>query len=169
MFGHLRALIYGSTPATFNSPFPVEHAVSRLRAATSSSLFGELIRQSANGKVTAQRVVLERDIPFVGNSFKPVFVGRFESKEGRTVLTGAFRLSWFARTFMSFWFGFGVLWTVFAIVGALANPSEAWFFPLAGCGLLLAGFLLVSLGKWFARNDEAYLSKVIAAALAGAA
>ena len=78
-------------------------------------------------------------------------------------------MHWMVKLFMSFWFGFCILWTLLALAIVVAKPAEAWLFPLAGIGMLLAGTAMVMLGKWFARNDVRYLSKVINEALAQSA
>ena len=157
--------LFGSTPATFMSAWTIEQSVERLRAATARSALHTLVRERAAGTVTAKRVSLQRAIPFVGNSFKPFFVGQFETVNGRTQLHGRFAMHWYAKGFMTVWFGGCALWTIFALVAVSTKPREVWFFPLAGIGMLAAGTALVQVGKWFARNDRAYLSKVITKAL----
>ena len=166
MLHPLFAFLFGSVPETFTSNLPVEQAVARLRAATAKSAFHTLAREAAAGTVTERKVSLQRAIPFVGNSFKPIFVGHFQVTRGQTQLQGVFTMHWAVKVFMSFWFGFCVLWTVLAIAAVVAKPTELWFFPLVGIGMLFAGAAIVKAGKWFARNDRSYLSKVITVALA---
>jgi len=105
-------------------------------------------------------------IPMVQNSFKPFFSGRFESRDGVTVLTGSFGMSMFTRIFMTFWLGVVALVGVSFVVGGLnatpSYPREVVFVPLFVLG---AGLGLIALGKWFARNDVAWLSGVIGRAL----
>ena len=165
MLRRLVAFLYGSEPATFASELPVEQAVARLRAATARSAFHALLRERAAGKVSEHKVSLQRAIPFVGNSFKPLFVGRFYAAQGRSELRGVFTMHWYVKLFMSLWLGFCVLWTAVALLAVAAKPTELWFFPLAGIGMLIAGTALVAAGKWFARNDRSFLSKVISEAL----
>ena len=165
MLRRLVDFLYGSEPATFVSDLPVEQAVSRLRAGTARSAFHALLRERAAGKVTAHKVSLQRAIPFVGNSFKPFFVGQFRIAEGKTELRGVFTMHWYVKVFMSFWFGFCVLWTLLAMAAVATKPTELWFFPFAGIGMLLAGTALVAVGKWFARNDRSFISTVITEAL----
>jgi hypothetical protein len=75
-------------------------------------------------------------------------------------------MSPFVKGFLTLWFGFSVLWTVCATtVIFLKRFYEEWWFPLAGTGMFLVGVALVSLAKWFSRNDVAWLSKVINKAL----
>ena len=163
----LRAIpnaLYGTVPVEFHSPLPVSESITRLRNATDSSLLGPLAGQAMTGKVTEEKVKLERSISFVQNSFKPVFLGRVEPASRGSVLRGAFGLPWSVKAFMTFWFGFCVLWTVGAAF-AVAKTPEAWFFPLAGIGFIAVGYGMVRLGQWFARNDREYLERAIKAAL----
>lgn len=157
--------LFSKVPVEFHSPLPVSESISRLKNATDTSLFGPLAGQAMTGKVTEERVKLERSISFVQNSFKPVFTGKVEPTSRGSVLRGAFGLPWHVRAFMSFWFGFCILWTVLAAVPVAKTP-EAWFFPLAGIGMIVAGYGIVRLGQWFARNDREYLERTIKAALA---
>jgi hypothetical protein len=163
----LRAIpnaLFGTVPVEFHSPLPVSESISRLQNATDSSLLGPLAGQAMTGKVTEEKVKLERSISFVQNSFKPVFMGKVEPGLRGSVLRGSFGLTWPVKAFMSFWFGFCALWTIGAAVAVAATP-EAWFFPLAGIGMIVAGYGIVRLGQWFARNDREYLERAIRAAL----
>jgi hypothetical protein len=159
------AVLFGSIAADFHTAQSIDEAVSQLRSATTRSVLQSMVRESACGTVTADAVSLQRVIPFVGNSFKPFYIGRFESHGGSTVLRGAFTMSRSVKVFMSFWFGFCLIWTLLATAIVLKEPTEVWFLPFAGLGMLAAGALIVQLGKWFARNDQAFLSQVIRQAL----
>ena len=70
------------------------------------------------------------------------------------------------QIFMTVWFGFCLLWTVFTAVAVLAIPQNPPLLPLFGLGMIVFGIALVHLGKWLARNDIAWLSAVISKALA---
>ncbi len=163
----LRAIpnaLFGTVPVEFHSPLPVSESITRLQNATESSLLGAFVGQVMTGKVTEEKVKLVRSIPFVQNSFKPVFLGRFEPASRGSVLRGAFGLPWPVKAFMTFWFGYCVLWTVEAAV-AVAKKPEVWFFPLAGIGLIVVSYGMVRLIQWFARNDREYLEHAIKRAL----
>jgi hypothetical protein len=102
----------------------------------------------------------------VRNSFKPFFVGRFESRDGVTLLTGQFAMSLFTKIFMTFWLGMVALFGVGFLVGSLsATASYPRQIVIGPFLMLVAGFGLVALGKWFARNDVAWLTGVIGRAL----
>jgi len=159
------AFLYGSVPASFETDLPLDQAVARLRETTGGSPLDAFPHEAAVGTVTVQRVSLQRSIPLFANSFKPIFVGRFSSEAGRTVLRGAFAMHWIVKAFMTCWFGFCLLWTLLATTMVLIKPNEVWFFPFAGLGMMFAGFAIVHLSKWLARNDSKYLSTVIENAL----
>jgi hypothetical protein len=164
----LRAIpraLFGTQPVEIYSPLPVAESIVRLKNATDSSLLGPLAGQSMTGSVSEERIRLERSISFVHNSFKPVLVGKIEAHSRGSVLRGTFGLPWTVRAFMSFWFGFCILWTIAAAVSVATTP-EAWYFPLAGVAMMVAGYGIVRLCQWFARNDRRYLEHVIKAALA---
>src|SRR5437016_14676948 len=97
MIGWFLDLIYGSYRAEFESDFDLPESVRRLSAATSRSVFSALTHQAAAGKVSESRVSLQRVIPFFGNGMKPFFFGKFDVRDGRTILSGQFTLHWFVK------------------------------------------------------------------------
>lgn len=165
MIRTLLGFIYSSTPAEFKSTYGLSESVARLRAATRRSAFGVLAKQAAAGPVSETRVRLQRAIPMVGNSFKPFFCGRFETRGDSVYLTGRFTMLGFVKAFMTLWLG-GVLamGIAFAITANNARGGD-WLPALGGLGMFGAGIALVGFGKWLARNDVAWLSNVIRTAL----
>jgi hypothetical protein len=124
-----------------------------------------LSRETAAGTVTESRVSLQRVIPMVRNSFKPVFVGRFQMRQNQVVLTGRFALHWSVKLFMGFWFGFCALFTALALITAVSGP-HATFIPLVVLITMMAFSIgLMRISVWFSRNDRAWLSDVIRTAL----
>ena len=122
--------------------------------------------EAAVGTVKETRVSLQRVIPMVGNSFKPVFVGRFEETGGKVVLRGSFSMSRFTRLFMAFWFGALIFSGAVMLVGGIGGAvPDDWI----GLSVILAmiglGLGLVKAGQWFSRKDTVWLSNVIASAL----
>jgi hypothetical protein len=169
---------YVGNPVAFQSPLPVDDCIRRLLERTRRSIFSSLFRQAAVGRVAKDSVRLQRVIPFFGNSFKPIFVGRFSTNESGTVLEGHFTIFLFSKIVMTIWFGFAILWTVGATISALSQflshttdpgvePLLA-LFPLGGVAfiLLCAGFLRFC---WYlSRGDIGYLTEVIEDALQSA-
>jgi hypothetical protein len=154
-----------ATSVEFQSAFGLAESVGRLKAATRRSVFFAMAREAAVGRVSAQRVVLQRAIPMFGNSFKPFFVGKFIEHDGRVFLVGQFRMLWFVRVFMTFWFGMIALMALLSATGAPASSHNRWFSFLGAIVMATAGLALVTLGKWLSRNDPAWISGVIAGAL----
>jgi hypothetical protein len=147
-----------SAPAEFESPFGSAETLERLQAATRRSGFSA--RARLVGTVAESRVSLQRAIPMVGNSLKPFFRGRFIERDGVVLLAGRFTMHPFAKAFMTFWFGGVGCLTLLMVV-----YSRATLGPLVGFGMIIAGIALVTVGKWHARNDEAWLSEAIRGAL----
>jgi len=166
MIQWLRRLLYESMAAEFRSAYSVAESVERLRAATKRSAFSAMGNAAAVGKVSPDSVRLQRVMPMIQNSFKPFFVGRFESRQGVTLLTGRLGMSMFTKIFMSFWLIMVALFAVGFSVGSMrATTPYPQPIVLGPFLMLAAGLGMVALGKWFARNDVAWLSGVIAQAL----
>jgi hypothetical protein len=167
--------LYGDIPARFPSDFPLMASVERLRGRTKRTVFSALFRQAAVGPVTESRVRLQRVIPLFGNSFKPIFVGRFEHSQGRVVLNGRFTMFLFSKIFMTAWLAFALVWTTIAAAAALqaVGPNAAklqkdpmpLFFPLIGVLFFFGGVALVRGCWWLSRRDMTFLTAVIQAAL----
>jgi hypothetical protein len=159
MFRWLGRLLYESTAAEFRSSFSVVESVERLQTATKRSAFSAIGVAAAVGKVSAGSVRLQRVMPMLHNSFKPFFVGRFDSRDGVTWLTGQFGMTMFTKIFMTFWLGMVALFSVGFLLGSLnATASYPRQIVMGPFFMLIAGFGLVALGKWFARNDVARIS-----------
>ena len=166
MIPWLGRLLYESTPAEFRSAYSVSESVERLQAATKRSTFGAIGETAAVGKVSPDSVRLQRVIPMMHNSFKPFFMGRFEVRDGITVLTGQFGMTVFTKVFMSFWLGMVALFAAGFFLGSLYSTTSYPRQLVVGTFLMLvAGIGLIALGKWFGRNDAAWLSGIIARAL----
>jgi hypothetical protein len=158
--------LYDSTPAEFRSAYGITESVERLSAATKRSVFSALGETTAVGKVSEKIVRLQRVIPMVGNSFKPFFIGHFEVRGEETVLVGQFTMLPLVKVFMSFWFGMcGLFAGAVLLAGLKPQGPNATIFLLQPFLMVCGGIALVAAGKWFARNDAAWLSELIAAAL----
>jgi hypothetical protein len=165
MLRAVTGLLYSSSPANFASDLSVAEAVRRLSAATTRSIFSAFTREAAVGTVEESRVSLQRSIPLLHNSFKPIFVGAFHPSLNGAKLIGVFRMHRSVQIFMTVWFGFCIFWTVAATLDELTAATPGGFFPLFGVGMLAFGVALVHFGKWLSRNDPAWLAAVIQKAL----
>ena len=139
------------------SSFNLAVSIVRLREATATSILISRQNDFALGTVSQQKVVLQRVIPMIGNSFKPVFVGRFETLNGRAVLIGHFTMHWFTRLFMVVWF-FGVLFSIAMVVRK--GDAQWWELPFM-LGIMSAGVGLVLFFKWLSHGDEVWLSNFL--------
>ena len=167
--------LFGNIPVRFKSDYAMEESVRRLTEATNRSIFSSFTQQSAVGPVEEDEVRLQRVIPFFGNSFKPIFVGKFVRSNSEVFLDGRFTMFWFSKLFMSFWFGFTIFWTIMAtkiIISKYFNdPSELTadpvkaLFPLFGVAFFIVGILFVRFSWWLSRKDITYLSDIITTAL----
>jgi hypothetical protein len=166
MLRWVKEVCFGSEPVEFVSAFGLEESLERLKAATRRSVFSALARQEAVGTVKSSFVSLQRAIPMVGNSFKPFFRGRFIEKDGKLILAGRFTMHWLVKVFLLFWFACVLLFTLGSAASFMVHPGKAAPTPLFGFGMLAFAVALVTLGRWFARNDSAWLSDVIQRALA---
>lgn len=167
MIGRLLDLLYGAVPADFESSFGLEDSVRRLSAATQRSIIRDSTHQAAVGRVSRNRVSLRRVNPFIGNSFKPFFIGEFREANGRVVLSGRFTVAFAVKAFMTFWFGFCLLWTGIATRPLLAGDPNTWWLPCVGAGMFAFGVAVAAFCKRLGRADIPWLSKVIQNALSG--
>ena len=162
-------LLYGSTPAEFRSAYGLAESIERLSAESKRSVFSALTETTAVGKVSEKVVRLQRVIPMISNSFKPFFMGHFEVRGEVTLLIGKFTMLPFVKVFMSFWLGMCGLYAGTVLLFGFKSPAPNATLFLAQPFLMIgAGIALVAAGKWFARNDVAWLSEFIATALRSA-
>ena len=160
-----KRLLWSSTSADFESSFGLAESVERLKAATGRSAFSLRVQQEGVGNVTESSVSLRREIPMVGNAFKPYYRGRFIEKNGKVILVGRFSMHWLAKGLMTVWFTGVVCITL--LIPALAGATLPALIGLGSIslGMIGVGSAIVWLGERFARNDAAWLSSMIRGAL----
>jgi hypothetical protein len=145
--------------------YPLPEAIARLKSLVCT---GFMPRAGVNGKVSERNVRLYWVIPFVANSFAPVFVGKFESTDGKVILSGNYSMYFAVKLFMAFWLAVTLLASLIEI-GVLATGytmfRENSAFLLVPCGLFVFGLVLVQTGRWFSRNHIGYITEVIRNAL----
>ena len=176
-------LLYGSIPARFESVFSLEESIARLSLATKRLSSEALTDHVAVGSVSVQGVELEH-CHSLHTPFRPFFFGTFSQVDGKVVLSGKFTMQPLVKTFFSIWFGgvgllTGLCWLGLGVqkmvgdrpvqfsYGVLTVQSGPWYLGLLPVAMFSAGVALVSLGKWFTRNDVTWLSQVITKALSG--
>ena len=173
MIKKLDTFLFGNIPFSCESKYSLEESVVCLRKNIKRSVFSSLFKQKAAGKVSASKVSLQRVIPFFGNSFKPIFVGKFQERKGKVYLEGKFTTFLFSKIFMTVWFSFALLWTALAfiqIVQKFATQADRLFvelflFPLGGIAFIGIGVLFIKFCWKLSAKDIGYLKKVIVEAL----
>lgn len=174
MPGKILRDLFDGIPVRFASAYPLEESIERLRSQTMVSVFSGLFRERAVGRVSEQKVKLQRVAPFFGNSFKPVFRGKFKRDANGIALEGKFTRFLTTKLFMGFGFGFSLLWILFSSVislGTALKPDKTVvdyaviLMPVLGVGIVVLGYLLARFGWWWSRGDIDYLSAVITQAL----
>ena len=125
-------LIYGSEPFELAFDVPIEEAIERLASKVSRTSISRLTSQGMVGSVREESTKIQRVIPFVQNSFKPIFIGSFSTNGSQTVLAGVLRLHRVIQAFMTIWFSFIALWIVMSSFALLTKRYENWTFPLHG-------------------------------------
>ena len=158
-------LIYGSTELKMTFDVPIDKAVERLESNVDKSLFSRMKSEGMAGRVSKNRIAIQRVIPNIGNSFKPFFIGSLSTVNEKTTLSGVFRIHLFSQAILTIWFGGTLFWIIGTTLLAIQKPSEAWFFPIFGVLQFAAGYGLVRLCKWFSRNDEQWLKEKISDAI----
>jgi hypothetical protein len=157
--------IYWSHHAEYASNYPVWDAVTRLKGQVHT---GFIPWAGVNGKVSEHKVRLYRVIPFWANSFAPIFLGKFESSNGKVRLSGSYSMHFAVKLFMTLWFAATLSAFIIGIGGlAIGNTTlrENRGLLLIPCGLFVFGLLLTKSGQWFSRGDIGYISRVIQSAL----
>ena len=129
----------------------------------STNVHGDRFRLFASGSLNAR------------NAFAPFFYGRLEESGGGTRIAGRFRLHPFLRVFLAVWFGgltFMVgllLWLPRSAWGTERPPP--WWAPLGPVAMMLIGYGLILVGRWFAGGQleciQRFLSRELQAQLQG--
>jgi hypothetical protein len=161
----LISFLFRSIPAEFQSDYPLEESVERLRAVVKPFFHNFPLLKEATGKIRQDRVSIRRMTP-IGSSFKPSFIGSFHEKAGQVVLSGAFTLHFFTKAILICGLPFiglmAVLIAIFAAVeGYLPKPE----FTIPAFALLPFWLAVECLGQWLSRDDLTWLSTVIRRAL----
>lgn len=162
--GNMIVFLYGEEQWSHEFPLPAREAIQRLKPHVKATALQALTSQRLIEKTSEEQVSLERAIPFVHNSFKPVFVGRIKKLGTGSRIEGIFRMNRATQVFMTFWFGFCVFFTLVDFSKVVDGQSS---FPLGGIAMIFLGVLMVRLGRWFARNDQAWISSVVISAIEG--
>jgi hypothetical protein len=158
--------VFGSIPARFESDFSLEESLDRLQSAVSTSVFHAMTEQAMVGTVSVSRVSLRRDIPLVGNSFKPFFRGSFHEAGKCVALEGRFTVLPIIKLFLALCLVFAAVFVAIACVAVFRGDPDGVSKFRFSLLMVLAFVFITFFGQWFARNDIDWLSRRIASALA---
>lgn len=164
MRDNMITFLYGEEQWSHEFPLSAREAIQRLKPHVKATALQALTSQRLVGKASEEQVYLERAIPFVHNSFKPVFVGHIKKLGTGSRIEGIFRMNRAAQVFMTFWFGYCVFITLVDFSKVIDGQSSL---PLGGIVMIFLGALMVRLGRWFARNDQAWISSEVISAIEG--
>jgi hypothetical protein len=144
------------------SSLSIDEAVERLSREVKSSALSTCTTEALAGRVSNEKVYLYRIVPFVGNSFLPVFEGAFEEKEGITILSGRWAFHPYAKVF-------GVLYASLLTFTLFSGtiPDTQITISLIAVNLL---FLFVGWFSWhissqIASDDKAWIIRYVTLAI----
>jgi amino acid transporter len=160
-------LYFGKQAKEFRCLFDLQESMERLKRATGRSFLSSFSGQFAIAHVSESRVVVHRVVPFIGNSFRPIFFGQFAVVDDRLVLRGEFRQSRWTMAFNASFLVFVSYWMLLALESVLFGALNNLMFPLFGTLFFGLNVGLVWVGKWFARGEVEWISEVVQAALSG--
>jgi hypothetical protein len=139
------------------SPLSREECVRRLRSKIDPAWGGTVV-----GSVSETSFRLRKRI-YYRNSFQYSLSGKLIDDNGQTRLHCRIGLHPFVRAFLVVWFG-GVLIGCVAVTIQMANglmhgslPTNGWPGAAIPFLMLAGGFALVTAGKYFARDESAFL------------
>ena len=160
-------MFYWKIGAEYESSYSIEESVKRLQDVTQHDRSFFCLRKGVYGKVTRDYVSLCRFVPYMRNSFKPFFVGKFQHSRGRVVLKGVYSMHIFVKVFLGVWFSMPIVSFITRVVPIFDEilNGERNISPLirssGALEILLFGIGLVLVGQLFSRNDIIYISKFI--------
>ncbi|MDM7949493.1 hypothetical protein [Hydrogenophaga sp.] len=160
-------LYFGKQAKVFRCRFDLQESMERLKRATGRSFLSSFAGQFAIAHISESRVVLHRVVPFIGNSFRPIFFGKFDVVDDRVVLRGEFRQSRWTMAFNASSLVFISCWMLLALGSVMSGAINDLMFPLYGLLFFGLSVGLTWVGKWFARGEVEWISELIQAALSG--
>ena len=162
----LSNFLYGKEPFELVLDAPAEDAARRLSSHVHKTPFTALTSQRMVGNVSViTGISLQRVIPFVQNPSHPIMIGTFTTDDGKTKLTGIFRLHLIVQVFMTLWLGIVTLFSFEALIKVITTPSPASMSLLIGPFMFFFGIGIMKIGKWFSRNDKQWLIEKVTSAI----
>lgn len=126
---------------------------------------GESSEPSLVGKVSRENVRLHKVTPFFGNVFKPIFFGKFQTKENRVILVGQFKMGFVAQliVWISVIVGFATQIIALSSINIESGFENLRYFEPSL--FMLIGILVVLSGKMSRKRDVFWIKKQIESVL----
>jgi len=155
--------IFAEEPFEITYDVPLDTAVDRLKSVVKKVPIIGFDTKGMAGKVNEKSV----RIISLDSGFRKVIAGSFKSDGNKTIFSGVFRHNRFSQVFMSFWFGFILVFTLVALFLAITKPSEAWFLPLFCIFMFFFGVGIVKIRGGYFRNEKTWLFENISKTING--
>lgn len=156
---------FSARTATLRSPLSPEACAERIAAITDNS-FAVFGTRPLIGSASARSASLRRRINY-RNSFQTELSALFEPAGNGTTIRCRFALLGVVQVFMAIWIG-GALFAAGSIllgtVGVGTDTGAGPMFALIPLVFLAFGFVMVAVGRGFARNEESYILETVRAA-----
>lgn len=156
---------FSARTATLSSPLSPEACAERIAAITDNS-FAVFGTRPLIGSSSARSASLRRRINY-RNSFQTELGARLEPAGSGTTIRCRFALLGIVQIFMAFWIA-GALFAAGSILlgtlGGQTGMGVGPIFALIPLAFLVFGFVMVAVGRGFARNEESYILETVRAA-----
>ena len=163
----LKRLFRYSDNVSFEFSGDTTQAVDRLsRSASRPILQATFSSDPSNpslvGGVSKERVRLHKVTPLLGNAFKPIFVGKFQSQNGKSSLVGFFEMGAIGKIVISVFVFFTLAMQILLLPGIGTESGLGIFEPTL---FLCGGILLVLIFKAYSKKDVAWIEHHIESVL----
>ncbi len=158
--------IWREVPAHFTVHGSSQKAAAALRARIRRSAISTPFSEACVGKVSDDSIRLRRYRPWLRNGMSPFLDARLVAECDGLGFVGVFRMTWYARIFLSVWFGAVLVFIpIFAVAGlhVLFARGDALgaLFGVAPLVMFLFGRLLLAWGEWMWVSDESYIRSFV--------
>jgi len=154
MPGPLHDWFFLTNEVEFESDYSLAESVQRLQDLTRA------LSPAIRGTVAETYVSIHRADPPVWQEFRPWFFGSFLVKNGRVVLRGGYSMHDGIKVFVAVWL-LGCTIALWLSIRPALEGDSSMALPLVPLGLLVAGVLVVALGRKWTRDDPAWINDVI--------
>ena len=172
-YKYVKELLYSSETLKVSTPLSPDAAQQKLNDALTRVGVPYVMSTRLVGYARDNRFKISLHRRFQAASATSVLSGTLfrSSSGGRTILTGAFRLPFFVRGFMTVWFGFLAVWSAVGIpaglIGLLAGWWQGILFLVVPILMFGIGVAFVKFGGGLSGEDRRLVAEKIAEAIGG--